>query len=185
MKALTLKHPWAWCVAHLHKDVENREWSEAFAFRIGLHEVIGEPIAIHGGAPVQFGDNAEWKRHELAVNHIGRHILPFDDAAVDRLEAWVKRMGRRPTYDDLVTPGIVAVATISHATRASQSPWAVKDQLHLLLSNIIALPEPVPCKGARSFWDVPAEVEQQVQAQLRQATPTLPAGPVNFEAMLR
>lgn len=185
MKALTLKHPWAWCVAHLGKSVENRDWSEAFALRIGLHEVLGETIAIHGGSPIQFGDNAEWKRHELEVNHIGRHILPFDDAAVDRLEAWVQRMGRRPTYEDLVTPGIVAVATLSHATRGSVSPWAMKGSLHLLLSDIIPLPEPVSCKGARNFWDLPADVERQVVAQVRQQAPVLPSGPVDFGALLR
>lgn len=165
MKAITLRHPWAWCVAHLGKDVENRDWSDAYAERVGLPHAIGEVIAIHGGAPVKYGDNEGWRQHELEVNYIGRHILPFDDTAVDKLAAWVERHGR-PTYETLVTPGIVALATLSHTTRNSQSPWAVRGQLHLLLSGVVTLPSPVPCKGALGLWEVPAEVEAKVKAQV-------------------
>lgn len=171
MKALTLRHPWAWCVAHLGKNVENRDWSDGYAERIGLSHTLGEVIAIHGGAPVKYGQSEGWRQHELDVNHIGLHILPFDDAAVDRLQAWNDRMGRRPTYDDLVLPGIVALAALTHATRNSTSPWAAKGQLHLLLSGTVPLPEPVPCKGALGLWEVPAEVEAKCKAQLAQVLP--------------
>ncbi|WP_198297480.1 hypothetical protein [Deinococcus sp. DB0503] len=166
MKAITLRHPWAFCVAHLGKPVENRDWTDAYAERIGLPETLGETIAIHGGAPVRPGRSEAWEQHCLEVAYIGKRILPNDPAAVDHLQAWNARMGRRPTYEDLVTPGIVAVTTLTHVTRASRSPWAVKGQLHLLLSGTVALPESVPCRGALGLWEVPAEVEAQVLAQV-------------------
>ncbi len=36
-----------------------------------------------------------------------------------------------------------------------------------LLENVRMLPEPIPCNGARSLWDVPADVLAQVQAELQ------------------
>ena len=42
MRALTLKQPWAWAVAHAGKRVENRTWRPPAA-------LIGQRIAIHAG----------------------------------------------------------------------------------------------------------------------------------------
>ncbi|CAB4191487.1 hypothetical protein UFOVP1229_36 [uncultured Caudovirales phage] len=42
MKALTLRHPWAFSIAHWGKRIENRSWKP-------WKEVVGQRIAIHGG----------------------------------------------------------------------------------------------------------------------------------------
>lgn len=44
--ALTLKQPWAWCVAAGHKSVENRTWKP-------WSTILGQPIAIHAGAALE------------------------------------------------------------------------------------------------------------------------------------
>ena len=75
----------------------------------------------------------------------------------------------RPKYQDLITPGIVAVTTLSHVTRASRGAWAAPGQLHLLLSGTVALPEPVPCRGAQGLWEVHAETEAEVLRRIHQA----------------
>ena len=41
MKALTLRHPWAWAIVHCGKDVENRTWKP-----VGLEK--GDFLALHG-----------------------------------------------------------------------------------------------------------------------------------------
>lgn len=169
IRALTLRHPWAWCIAHLGKNVENRDWSDSLAQQQGLFGEIGRQIVIHGGSPVRRGDNQPWREHVLAVDHIGEHILPEDSAAFDRLKDWNRRMGRRPTYDDLVLPGIVAVATLVQVGRGSGSAWAVDGQLHLVLGDIHTLPQPVPCKGAQGLWDVPEAVLAEMRAVSRRA----------------
>lgn len=42
MKAITLWQPWAWCIAHNDKRIENRGWAPPA-------RIIGERIAIHAG----------------------------------------------------------------------------------------------------------------------------------------
>jgi len=42
MKGLTLRHPWAFAIAHWGKRIENRTWKPPKA-------LIGQRIAIHGG----------------------------------------------------------------------------------------------------------------------------------------
>lgn len=37
MKALSIRQPWAWLIAHGYKDVENRTWATPFRGRFLLH----------------------------------------------------------------------------------------------------------------------------------------------------
>ena len=37
MKALSVRQPWAWLIAHGYKDVENRSWSTKFRGRVYIH----------------------------------------------------------------------------------------------------------------------------------------------------
>jgi hypothetical protein len=37
MKALSIQQPWAWCILHAGKDIENRDWSTGLRGRIYLH----------------------------------------------------------------------------------------------------------------------------------------------------
>lgn len=35
-----------------------------------------------------------------------------------------------------------------------------------VLADVIALPEPVPCRGAQGLWTLPDDVERRVMAQV-------------------
>lgn len=37
MKVLSIRQPWAWLIAHGHKDVENRTWSTKFRGAVLIH----------------------------------------------------------------------------------------------------------------------------------------------------
>ncbi len=37
MKALSIRQPWAWLIAHGYKDIENREWRTGFRGRFLIH----------------------------------------------------------------------------------------------------------------------------------------------------
>jgi len=66
--ALTLWQPWAWCIAHATKRVENREWpppetllGHRFAIHAGQHydtagaASLGERAPVLGLAPLHVG----------------------------------------------------------------------------------------------------------------------------------
>lgn len=41
MKALSIRQPWAWLVAHGHKDIENRQWLTHFRGSVLIHAALG------------------------------------------------------------------------------------------------------------------------------------------------
>lgn len=182
MKGLTLRHPWAFSVAYLGKPLENREWDDRLADLMGLPQLIGETIAIHGGAAPQRPKSGKhwqqlapsnlWRQHceDLqAVHQILDGDLP-DAAAQFLARAGITTL----TPEAFILPGIVAVATISGTTRASRDRWAAQGQLHILLSEVIALPQPVQCSGAQGFWTLPEVIETEVRRQYRSAIDARP-----------
>ncbi|WP_288481359.1 hypothetical protein [uncultured Deinococcus sp.] len=173
MKALTLCHPWPFAVAYLGKGVENREWDDRLAHLMGVHEMTGQLVAIHGGRAPTRPRRANvlptnpWRQFTGDLGHIRDTILggELPDAAAQYLAG---RDGPLAP-EHFILPGIVAVATLSGSTRSSREPWAASGCLHLLLSEVIALPKPVQCPGAQGFWKVPEVIEKDVTAQYRAA----------------
>lgn len=165
MKALTLKHPWPFAVAFLGKDVENREWDDQLAERLGLPYRLGEQIAIHGGCVPKRGRNKAWKEFmgDLAVI---RCLLDgqLPSQALTYLHDQAQSGPLLPEH--FIMPGVVAVTALTHSTRNSRSEWAAPGQLHLLLSNTVALAEPVQVRGDRGFWELPEVIEEEVQRQM-------------------
>lgn len=132
MKALTLKHPWAFAVARRRKDVENRVWRP----HPGQLRP-GEWFALHGGV-VPKGDSLE--------------------EAEDDLDS-LRRRGLTPgglTLADATLPGLFAAARFAGCVTASPSPW-FNGPHGWAWSELVVLPEPVPCRGAQGLWDIPAE----------------------------
>lgn len=168
MRALTLRHPWSFAVVHLSKTVENRDWNDEYAAFAGLCDLIGERIAIHGGKAPKRGNNQAWR--ELSSDAAALAQIVRGDAATRR--AFRAHFGERPNtplLEGLILPGVVAVATLADVTFTSRSIWAVPGQRQLLLADVITLPEPVPCRGGRGFWELETETEAEVQRQVRGA----------------
>lgn len=71
---------------------------------------------------------------------------------------------------------ILAAATITghHPAPATGplccAPWGFPDVYHWDLADVVALPEPVPCRGLQQFWNPPADVLAAVQQQLGAVT---------------
>jgi hypothetical protein len=169
VKALTLHHPWAFAILHLGKDIENRDWTPDVCRLNGLDKLLGETIAIHGGRPLKFGNNREWFALEDQVDGLVWEIAGADEVIWTRFQAWTAQLGRRPLFTDFITPGVVAIATLTHAGHGSRSPWAVPGSLHLMLSDVLPLAEPVQCRGAQGFWDLTDRDEAAVMEQVRLA----------------
>jgi hypothetical protein len=173
MRALTVRQPWAACIAHLDKRVENRRWACWSQF-------IGARIALHAGASldraiIQVPDGEAWA------------TLFASTAEWDAYRFWHLGGKTRDVANwppKLALSAVVAVATIAgcHLSDPAEgcgdgtyahgvicSPWAAPDQYHWALSAVHALPSPVLCKGNRGLWPLPESVEKAVRAQLRLA----------------
>lgn len=156
MKALTVKQPWAWGIAHGGKTVENRSWPTRHT---GL-------LAIHAGASWDSDGSYDRRVIDAAVADTvdGKRFDPPLAVEIDGKNI-VRVLARDARY---TKSAIVAVATLTgwDLCNGSCSPWAVPGEHHWQLANVRALAEPVPCKGQLGLWDLPADVEAAVRGQL-------------------
>ncbi|MBZ6102776.1 ASCH domain-containing protein [Streptomyces olivaceus] len=106
-------------------------------------------------------ENRSWR---LPAKYEGARILIHAGAQPDRhAQVYGEHLD--------VYSAIVAVATITgcHYDNGNQvccSYWAQPGLYHWTLADVIALPEPVPAKGALGFWTADDDVLAAVQAQL-------------------
>lgn len=131
---------------------------------ITLHNPWAHLIA-HGTKRVE---NRSWMPydniHQLLI-HAGKKWI---NGGHDLLKSYAP--------DDCVdTSAIVAVADLTHACNTSRwqptitcncGPWAQPGQCHWQLTNIHALPEPVPATGRQGLWRPDPAVLAAVQQQL-------------------
>ena len=123
--ALTLWPEWAYAIAHLGKDVENRSWRPPAW-------LIGRRLAIHAGADLG-GRPGRMARLEAQANLLCA-------------------LGREPPVGvQIATRRIVAVVTVGEPTRDSQSPWAVPGEWHWPLTEVVRVDVPV-LRGAQGLW---------------------------------
>ncbi len=164
IRGLTLTHPWAWCIAHGGKDVENRTWlPERQGGRVGMW------LAIHGGAvPGRNTGRREEARMDLA--HALRLVSGAGnfDPRIPALERGLAVAGE----DEYFTPGIVAVARLAGVSRNNMSAWAADDQYHWQLADVLTLPLPIPHRGAQGLW----QLENPALIELREAWKAAKAG---------
>lgn len=147
VRAITVKQPWAWAIAHGGKLIENR--SQGTRYR-GL-------LLIHAGKAWSMrGEN------DPHVREAWRAIHP--------------ELGGAIGYQDLHVPlgAVIAVAQLvdSHPDAGCCRPWGESSYTeaggrertavhHLVLEDVVPLPEPVPCRGALGLWRPPADVVLQ------------------------
>ena len=100
---------------------------------------LGTRILIHAGA---------------AYDPMGRFIITDRDA----LNSWPD-----------TRKAIIAIATLAgvHFSDGCCGPWGEENVYHWTLADVVALPKPVPAKGALGFW---TPDEDTVNAVLRQET---------------
>ncbi|MFD9568076.1 hypothetical protein [Streptomyces sp. NPDC059994] len=106
-------------------------------------------------------ENRTWK---LPASMHGARVLIHAAAQPDR-----HAIVYGPHLD--VYGAIVGVATITGCHWAEKGrlcgPWSDDNAYHWTLDDVVALPEPVPAKGALGFW---TPNEETVNAVLRQET---------------
>lgn len=145
MRALTLWRPWPWAILHGGKDIENRPWACP-------RSLVGVPIALHAGkvwdeeTAEEFAAPGEW------------HLEGFPPRKADHPEGAI--VGLATVARVLHESSLIDRADPARSSRWFMGPWG------WVLRDVIALPEPVPCRGAQGLWPVPEDVERHVIMQL-------------------
>jgi len=155
MKALTLHPHWAWAVALLGKDVENRAWLP------GRRLEVGERFAIHAG---------RWPLARPAeLERFGHHR----DGKIWSFAGRDVTLAKLAT-GDLEASAIVATAVFDGVQAVGQqleSRWHLPGFWGWRLRDV-RIGEPVACRGAVGLWNVPAELSALVEAWQQQAFTT-------------
>ena len=119
---------------------------------------------LHSGKDVE---NRFWKPTAPLPLTIAFHTgLGFDPLADAYIYA---QCGRYPDSHAALKGHVIAVVTVEGYLQPVENPrvrWHMPGQWGWMLRDLIILPEPVPCRGALSLWDLPAEVEAKLMEQL-------------------
>lgn len=135
MKALTLTQPWATLVAIGAKRIETRSWSTNYRGPLAIHAAMGMPTYVK-----RLCDSEPFR---TALNGVGA--------------TWLRRgvvIATCRLVDVLPT-----MPASGHGTVPSDAPheFAFGDfspgRFMWLLENVVALPEPVPARGALGLWE--------------------------------
>lgn len=153
LPALTLHAPWAYAVTHLDKRIENRTWAPP-------PKLLGQRLAIHAGAA------SPAKARRMIDDLVGP--MATEGCIRSAVVAVVTVVGYRDTRPGARHPafGIDADA-LARAELATQDPlWL--GPVGWLFRDVVALPEPVPCKWRLGVWRLSTDVDAKVRAQLAQ-----------------
>ena len=169
IRGITLTHPWAFCITHAGKDVENRTWRpEKQGGKVGMY------LAIHGGA---LPTGARKQEAMSDIGYIGTYILTPDyihhALSTDQLHRVVRSREGGP--EGMFTPGIVAVARLAAVTTDGISPWKASGQYQWELADVVALAEPVPHKGHQGLWEIEPDALALVRERWAAARQQKPA----------
>ena len=144
MRCLTLTQPWATLVALGHKRFETRCWSTSYRGLLAIHAAKGFPK-----------DAQRFAAEERALGRLPPQI-PFG--------------------------AVVAVCTMTACMTTEYATGVVLNNMSgglerrlgdyspgryaFRLVGVVALKEPVPCRGALSIWTLPLDVEEEVRQQI-------------------
>lgn len=149
MRALTLIQPWAWCITHSDKRVENRTWAPP-------DSLLGQRFAIHAGKhPPDL---------EVIYGLRGEGVIVPPGLVLGAVVGTARLLGV------VHASGVLEVAPELESLRARaflvgrRARWWI-GPIGWVLDDVRALAEPVPCRGAQGLWTLPSDVETRVRAQ--------------------
>lgn len=129
-----MTQPWASLVAQGHKRIETRSWRTNYRGPIAIHAAMGMPAGAKEFARLQFA--------------LERIPSPIPCGAI---VATATLMGCRRTED--VASQVGAELEFGDFTPGR---WA------WFLTDIVALPFPIPCRGHLSLWIIPPEIAERL-----------------------
>jgi hypothetical protein len=148
LKAITLRQPHANLTAYWGKNVENRGW-------LPPHHIIGQWIAIHAGkrfCPEEFDAALELTMRAGIGPSPAQQMLWTKDGPYGAILA-IALLGSVESYP------------CDFSLTLHKNPWAFGPECWMW-TRIIALPEPIPCKGAQGLWTLATPITEEVWRQI-------------------
>lgn len=161
MKAITLTQPWASLVAAGQKRIETRSWSTSYRGPIAIHAAKTFP-----GSAKRFCE-ARAVSWALGWRACGPEIT---QEWMDYMAAQIKSL---PLGCVIATANLVRCVNTELIERYVQ-PFTEQERnfgnydprrYGFLLDSVVALPEPIPAKGALSLWEWPAPEDTNPSAE--------------------
>ena len=181
MRALTIRHPYAYAAVRWGKSVENRSRNIAGSYRgpVAIHQAVHEAHVTEQTDVDLIAAGLDQERWSTLAQHrawtargevIGVVDLVDVHHATDCYDADTKRLtalynsgpeGRREVEGtpDNGCGGIIGKAKFC-------SLWAHDEMFHLVFANPRLIVYPVPVRGQLGLWTLPDDVEQAVRRQL-------------------
>jgi hypothetical protein len=141
MKALSLTQPWATAIATGAKHWETRSWPTSFRGEVAIHASKGYP---------------KWAR-EFAAETVGNRVVPHEPP-----------LGKIVCVCYLSACCETRSLVLSEAISEQEQAWGdyAEGRFAFELRDVRQLRIPIPAKGALGFWNVSAELEAAIRAQL-------------------
>ena len=153
IRGLTLHEPWAYAVAHLGKDVENRGFHAA-----DWRYIVGHYIAVHSAVTIKVGEARG------AIDHLrvefGLPIPGTYDPETNKALKW------KEAKKAFAFGHIVAVARVADITddESRCSRWRANYGVGIWLADVVTI-EPLACKGYQGLWSLPVPVLREVRVR--------------------
>ena len=149
MYAITLHQPWATLIALGIKTVETRSWPAP-------KWLLEQTIAIHAGRRVvrRPGDRIE-RELQARLGEDWLRTIPTGAVVATATLAGVSRVGYvDPMTGHAVHEAGVEMGCAAGRGRTTGDPWGDFSAGRWLwfLTDVVALPEPIPAVGHQSFW---------------------------------
>lgn len=149
MKALTLIQPWSQLIALGAKRIETRSWNTSYRGPLAIHAGKGMPAYAKEYCHARiFQEALGW---QMPVSDVPARIATFPRGCVIAVCALVdcRPTENRGGCDSEVFDDYPKLDTPQERAFGNFSPgrWG------WILEDIIALPEPIPAKGALGLWE--------------------------------
>ena len=109
-------------------------------------------------------ENRNWKTHfrgRVAIHAAAGMTRGEYDRACEYIRG-VNRRIRLPAYEELERGAIIGTVEVADCVQDSDSPWFM-GKYGFILARPRRLREPIPCKGALSFWNIPHNIEARIR----------------------
>lgn len=140
MKALSLLQPWATLITLGYKQFETRSWQTGHRGTVAIHASLGKPAEARQLCATCPEISAILAKHGLTFDTLPRGVVVGTCQIVEM-----------NSTNDMPDVSITELACGDY----SPDRWAWQ------LYKVKPLAAPVPCRGALSLWEVPAEVAAQ------------------------
>jgi hypothetical protein len=115
-------------------------------------------------------ENRQWHtnlRGIIAVHSSAKMAKADMEDACDLMEGFIPKFSRfKFQQDEFPAGSILGIVEIVDCVRSSDSPWFVGDY-GFVLKNSVQFDEPIPCRGALGFWEIPEDILYLCRAQYR------------------